>query len=272
MAKDCIICGKRAGSKEHVFPAALGGRRINKGIYCAVHNDGFGPLAGLLSAQLKTINALLGVRGDHATAPHETIIVDEASGLEIRRERLSLRGRPSSRHPPGTAIKDSLDGSQARSNSKSGRRRSARKDSTSRSFRVVGGRNFIQAEEGPFSSSAEKKACERSDMSHRHFSLTISPQWPALPIWPISRVIRSGTRQKNLYGGTLSSQLRFQPIMYGGTLSSQLRFQPIISSSVTESWLAWTQSTRLRMGGFPSFLRCTSLFSLGDTLETPRPQ
>jgi hypothetical protein len=83
MAKDCIICGEPAGSKEHVFAAALGGRRINKGIYCAVHNNGFSPLANLLSTQLKTINALLGVRGDHATAPHKTTIVDEPSRLEI---------------------------------------------------------------------------------------------------------------------------------------------------------------------------------------------
>jgi hypothetical protein len=32
--------------------------RINKGIYCAAHNKGLGPLA-VLSVQLKTINALL---------------------------------------------------------------------------------------------------------------------------------------------------------------------------------------------------------------------
>jgi hypothetical protein len=32
MAKTCIICGKAAGSQEHVFPAVLGGRRTNKGI------------------------------------------------------------------------------------------------------------------------------------------------------------------------------------------------------------------------------------------------
>jgi hypothetical protein len=83
MAKDCIICGKPAGSKEHVFPAALGGRRTNKGIYCGTHNNGYSPLAAALSAQLEAINALLGVRGDHASVPHETILVDEASGRKI---------------------------------------------------------------------------------------------------------------------------------------------------------------------------------------------
>jgi hypothetical protein len=83
MAKDCIICGKPAGSKEHIFPAALGGRRTNKGIYCGTHNNGYSPLAAALSTQLEAINALLGVRGDHANVPHETILVDEASGRKI---------------------------------------------------------------------------------------------------------------------------------------------------------------------------------------------
>ncbi len=83
MAKDCIICGKPAGSKEHIFPAALGGRRTNKGIYCGKHNNGYSPLAADLSTQLEAINALLGVRGDHASVPHETILIDEVSGRKI---------------------------------------------------------------------------------------------------------------------------------------------------------------------------------------------
>lgn len=65
MARTCIICGKRAGSQEHVFPAALGGRRTNKGIYCGPHNNGFSGLASAINAQLKPINALLAVRPDH---------------------------------------------------------------------------------------------------------------------------------------------------------------------------------------------------------------
>ncbi|WP_027547616.1 hypothetical protein [Bradyrhizobium sp. WSM2254] len=65
MAKTCIICGKRAGSGEHVFPAVLGGRRVNNGIYCHAHNQGFGPLAKIIGNQLKPINALLAVRPDH---------------------------------------------------------------------------------------------------------------------------------------------------------------------------------------------------------------
>jgi hypothetical protein len=65
MAKTCIICGGRAGSGEHVFPAVLGGRRINNGIYCDTHNQGFSPLASIIGWQLKAMNALLAVRPDH---------------------------------------------------------------------------------------------------------------------------------------------------------------------------------------------------------------
>ena len=64
--KGCIICGGRTGSHEHIFPAALGGRRTNKRIYCGDHNKGFSPLAAILSRQLRPINALLGVRPDHS--------------------------------------------------------------------------------------------------------------------------------------------------------------------------------------------------------------
>jgi hypothetical protein len=65
MPKTCIICDQRAGSSEHVFPAALGGRRTNKGIYCGKHNRGFSHLAKIITQQLRSINALLVVRPDH---------------------------------------------------------------------------------------------------------------------------------------------------------------------------------------------------------------
>lgn len=39
MAKHCIMCEKATGSKEHVFPAAFGRRRMNKSIYCHQHNE-----------------------------------------------------------------------------------------------------------------------------------------------------------------------------------------------------------------------------------------
>ena len=74
LARTCIICGDPAGSREHIFPAALGGRRTNKGIYCGPHNEGFSPLAAVLSKQLELINALLSVRPDDADGPRSTVL------------------------------------------------------------------------------------------------------------------------------------------------------------------------------------------------------
>ncbi|NIE63198.1 HNH endonuclease [Burkholderia sp. Ax-1719] len=68
-AKTCIICGGGAGSHEHVFPAALGGRRTNKGIYCTPHNNGFGRHVAELQKQLLMFNAILKVRPDRHDAP-----------------------------------------------------------------------------------------------------------------------------------------------------------------------------------------------------------
>jgi hypothetical protein len=82
--RTCIICSQRANSREHIFPAALGGRRTNKGIYCAQHHNDYSPLAGVLSAQLQVINALLGVRGDHADAPHTVALTDQDTGRIYR--------------------------------------------------------------------------------------------------------------------------------------------------------------------------------------------
>lgn len=74
MAKKCIICDGAAGSKEHVFPAALGGRRVCKSIFCGTHNEFFSPLAAHLSRQLGVINSLLAVRPDHQDDPRTTTI------------------------------------------------------------------------------------------------------------------------------------------------------------------------------------------------------
>lgn len=62
--KSCIICGGPSKSNEHIFPAALGGRRTNRGIYCQVHNNGFGVLVARLETQLAMMNSLLEVRPD----------------------------------------------------------------------------------------------------------------------------------------------------------------------------------------------------------------
>lgn len=63
-SRTCIICGNPAGSGEHVFPAALGGRRTHNGIYCSRHNEDFSPFVEVLTTQLDLINAQLDVRHD----------------------------------------------------------------------------------------------------------------------------------------------------------------------------------------------------------------
>jgi hypothetical protein len=66
---DCIYCGADTGSREHTFPAALGGRRMNKGILCGPCNAKFSPLDALLSGQLNFLNGVIGVRPDRADEP-----------------------------------------------------------------------------------------------------------------------------------------------------------------------------------------------------------
>jgi len=80
MASTCIICGDPAGSGEHVFPAALGGRRTNKQIYCKEHDNGYASLVGCLASQLDLFNSLLGVRPDHGFEPKSVQARDELSG------------------------------------------------------------------------------------------------------------------------------------------------------------------------------------------------
>ena len=82
-ARTCIICGGPTGSREHIFPAALGGRRTNKGIYCGAHNEAYSGLAGIITEQLAFFNAQLGVVGDHADKPTSVTMTDVASGQEI---------------------------------------------------------------------------------------------------------------------------------------------------------------------------------------------
>ncbi|HCS41387.1 MAG TPA: hypothetical protein DIW52_00960, partial [Pseudomonas sp.] len=68
-ARTCIICGEQAKSAEHIFPAALGGRRTNRGIYCADHNRQFGRLVTRLQRQLAMMNAALEIRPDREDKP-----------------------------------------------------------------------------------------------------------------------------------------------------------------------------------------------------------
>lgn len=64
MAKTCIICENPAGSGEHIFPAAFGGRRTNNGIYCNRHNNEFGRHVASLLDSMDIINAKIGVIPD----------------------------------------------------------------------------------------------------------------------------------------------------------------------------------------------------------------
>ncbi|MGN2436455.1 hypothetical protein [Pseudomonas syringae] len=81
------MCGNPAGSREHVFPAAFGGRRKNKGIYCEDHNEGLGHHVKELMKALSYFNASLGVRSDHydapLTLPPRNVSLSPASGLSI---------------------------------------------------------------------------------------------------------------------------------------------------------------------------------------------
>jgi len=95
MARTCIICGGGTGSREHVFPASLGGRRENKGIYCKTHNMAYSDLVQILSDQLAIFNAQLGVVGDHADGPTAVSVTDLASGqeIELSAKRSKFKGR-----------------------------------------------------------------------------------------------------------------------------------------------------------------------------------
>lgn len=84
MANPCIVCGQAAGSGEHVFPAALGGRRTNKNIYCATHDNGYSSLVADLANQVDVLNAMLGVVPDHSNDVKSVLARDASSGEELR--------------------------------------------------------------------------------------------------------------------------------------------------------------------------------------------
>lgn len=83
LAKTCLVCGEKAGSAEHIFPAALGGRRTNRGIYCEDHNNGYSPLAARLAQQLEFFNAQLGVLHDRTRKVRPARMTEVVSGQEL---------------------------------------------------------------------------------------------------------------------------------------------------------------------------------------------
>lgn len=120
-ARTCIICGKKAGSREHVFPGAVGGRRTDKGIYCDGHNKAFAPLAEVLTAQLEHFNAPLGVVSDHTKRVRTVAMTDVATGLAVTMNNAVSRlaaPRFSTPYTPGEAFAgdihfNSMDEAQA---------------------------------------------------------------------------------------------------------------------------------------------------------------
>lgn len=103
-SKSCIVCGNPAGSKEHVFPAALGGRRTNSGIYCTVHDNSYSGLVAEIANQIDFINAYLGVRPDHSTQIKSISAEDKLTGqtIVISAEKIKFAGpRLMSAEPKG---------------------------------------------------------------------------------------------------------------------------------------------------------------------------
>ena len=90
MAKLCIICGESAKSGEHLFPAAFGGRRTNRGIYCGRHNNEFGRHVSALLEGLDIVNAIMGVIPDRKDEVRPALAIGEdgqrflVTGLEVK--------------------------------------------------------------------------------------------------------------------------------------------------------------------------------------------
>ena len=172
---------KASWFKRAYFPCRIGGRRTNKGIYCGTHNNGYSPLAAALSTQLEAINALLGVRGDHANVPHETILVDEASGRKIVLSRAKAEFANPEIKPeaasPGTGRSAGWFSSEKQFQEWIEAQRAQGKDIkvTSKGqwqeYHPSGGRIDL--------GFGDRQVCARSDMWLKHFLLIIFPQWPA---------------------------------------------------------------------------------------------
>jgi hypothetical protein len=91
MAKTCIVCDGPAGSGEHIFPACVGGLRVNNGIYCGPHNNGYADLAALLANQLAFFNASLGIRNSRTKQIKPAVLTDPATGLTVNFDGKSLK-------------------------------------------------------------------------------------------------------------------------------------------------------------------------------------
>lgn len=87
-------CGNAAGSNEHVFPAALGGRRTDRRLICDNCQGWTGKLDEVLPAQLRYLNLHLGVVGDHSARPARISIPDGDSGrLLLLDEKMNIEAQ-----------------------------------------------------------------------------------------------------------------------------------------------------------------------------------
>lgn len=71
--KTCVICNNISNSKEHIFPAAFGGRVVNKSIYCSFHNGEFSRHVVSLDKELDILNSALGVVPDKSISIQKII-------------------------------------------------------------------------------------------------------------------------------------------------------------------------------------------------------
>ena len=77
--RTCVICNNIANSREHIFPAAFGGRVVNKSIYCSFHNGAYSRHVVSLDKELDILNSAIGVIPDRKNSIKETRLKDSAS-------------------------------------------------------------------------------------------------------------------------------------------------------------------------------------------------
>lgn len=112
MTRTCIVCSNPAHSREHIFPASLGGRRVNKGIYCEKHNNEYSPLANIIAEQMAIFNSLLGITNDH-TGNQTAVELEEA---ETGRRLILQGGKLTLKIPE--IVSEHVEGSTTRSQMK----------------------------------------------------------------------------------------------------------------------------------------------------------
>lgn len=103
---DCIYCGSRTGSAEHIVPACLGGLRTDRGILCSDCNSRFSTIDASLGRDMRVLNALIGALHGRGREPIEAQIEDAAT-----RRKLILSGGRQLRHAAAVVVdENNVDG------------------------------------------------------------------------------------------------------------------------------------------------------------------